>query len=74
MTQIVTATFDKGVLRPDVPLQLTPGDRVCLTIERLDVVLQDQAAAWDEFEKLCEEVPIDSGGERLTRDQLHERR
>jgi predicted DNA-binding antitoxin AbrB/MazE fold protein len=73
MTQIVTATFEHGILRPDVPIHLMPGERVRLTVEPIVTDPQSHTAAWEEFERLCEEAPIHSGGERMTRDQLHER-
>jgi len=74
MTQVLTATFDNGILRPDEPLLLSPGERVRLILEPLNAAQRDHAVAWEEFEKLCEEAPIHSGGERMTRDELHERR
>lgn len=72
MTQIITATFEHGVLRPDVPIALAPGERVRLTVEPIVSNEQSHAEAWDEFERLCEEAPIHSGGKKLTRDELHE--
>ena len=74
MTQIVTATFDQGVLRPDAPIQLAAGARVRLIVEPINSQSVNPGEALDELDRLCEEVPIDSGGEKLTRDQLHERR
>jgi predicted DNA-binding antitoxin AbrB/MazE fold protein len=76
MTQIVNATFDQGVLRPETPVRLSPGERVRIVIESLSGERQESSheEAWEEFDKLCDEAPIHSGGEHLTRDQLHERR
>jgi predicted DNA-binding antitoxin AbrB/MazE fold protein len=73
MSQIITATFENGVLKPDQPLSLPPGTRVRVVVESLEAQAERQRA-WEELERLCEEFPIDTGGERLTRDQLHERR
>lgn len=109
MTQIITATFENGVLKPEGELDLAPGTKVQLTVtavheprltrdelhyrptiyaerERLrDEARQRIQREWDaafeqrqktlaEWDRLCREHPIDSHGERLTRDQLHERR
>lgn len=74
MTQVVIATFDQGVLRPDAPIQLAPGARVRLIVEPINSQSVNPGEAIDELDRLCEEIPIDSGGEKLTRDQLHERR
>jgi predicted DNA-binding antitoxin AbrB/MazE fold protein len=72
MTEIITATFENGVLRPDTSLNLPSGAKVQLTVtacKQADEVVDDL----DELDRLCEQNPIDSGGVRLTRDQLHER-
>jgi predicted DNA-binding antitoxin AbrB/MazE fold protein len=73
MSQIVTATFQDGVLKPERELALTPGTRVRLIIEAWDEVLAGAQAASDELDQLCDEFPIDSRSKRLTRDELHER-
>ncbi len=75
MAQVITATFVDGVLKPDKDLGLPPSTRVRLTVE----LLQDEETvrrqkAWEEVEKIWKTTTINSGGERLTRDQLHERR
>ncbi len=74
MNQIITAIFKEGVLNPDVPLALPAPTRVRLTVELLDSSPETVQQAWEKFEQLCEEVSFDSGGIRMTRDQLHERR
>jgi predicted DNA-binding antitoxin AbrB/MazE fold protein len=73
MNQTITAVFENGVFTPETSLDLAAGCRVRLTIEPLDTVSSALPDAWEELERLCEDSPIDSGGERLTRDQLHER-
>jgi predicted DNA-binding antitoxin AbrB/MazE fold protein len=74
MQNVITATYQDGLLKPDQPLDLPARARVRLIVE----VVEDPAPAcdqaWQEFEDLCDESPLDSGGVRLTRDQLHERR
>jgi predicted DNA-binding antitoxin AbrB/MazE fold protein len=71
MSQIITATFADGVLKPHGTLDLKSGTQVrLLIIEKGDV----DGDALNELDRLCEEEPIDSGGARMTREQLHERR
>jgi hypothetical protein len=43
-------------------------------LEPLERTSQEVEEAWEELEQLCNEFPVDSGGERLSRDQPHERR
>ncbi len=73
VSQVVLATFDKGVLIPDAPLPLPAQARVRLTVEQLNGAEEGADLAWDALERLWDEATIDSGGVRPTRDQLHER-
>ena len=73
MSQIVAATFENGVFRPHEHLPLAPGTTVRLIVDRLDDLQTPAQQACAELDSLCGELPIDSGGIRLTRDQLHER-
>jgi predicted DNA-binding antitoxin AbrB/MazE fold protein len=74
MSQLITATFEDGVLKPDEELALPPGARVRLLVESLDASPDAKDLAWQELEQLWDEASVDSGGIRFTRDQLHERR
>jgi predicted DNA-binding antitoxin AbrB/MazE fold protein len=74
MSQVITATYADGMLKPDVQPNLAPGMRVRLIVEPLEYAPEAIQQAWEELERLCAEFPLDSGGMRLTRDQLHERR
>jgi predicted DNA-binding antitoxin AbrB/MazE fold protein len=74
MSQSITATFEDGVLKPDQPLRLPAHARVRLTVDSLEQEPVGSEDAWAELEELWKEATVDSGGERLTRDQLHERR
>ena len=73
MSQIVAATFENGVFKPHDDLRLAPGTTVRLIVDRLEDIQAPAPQACAELDSLCGELPIDSGGIRLTRDQLHER-
>lgn len=76
MIQVIGATFEDGVFKPDENLSLLPHTRVRLLVEPLE----DESnqirgqTAWETLQRLWQESTIDSQGERLTREQLHERR
>lgn len=75
MTTQVTATVVGGMLKPDQALPLAEQSRVRLTIEPLEDWSAEKArAAWESLQARLQEHPIDSGGVRYTRDELHERR
>jgi len=74
MAQVIFATVENGVLKPDREIGLSPGTKVRITLEPCDQVFADARRACDELDALCDEFPVDSQGLRLTRDQLHERR
>jgi predicted DNA-binding antitoxin AbrB/MazE fold protein len=74
MGQLFNATVENGVLRPDRDLGLSSGIKVRVTIQPRDDAVAQAKLACDELDQLCDQLPIDSRGERLTRDQLQERR
>jgi predicted DNA-binding antitoxin AbrB/MazE fold protein len=74
MSQFTTAVFEDGVLKPDGDLDLAPGTKVQIVVTPVTEADTDPADPLDELDRLCAEHPVDSGGLRLTRDQLHERR
>ena len=73
MSPIINATVENGALKPDRDLGLASGSRVRVTVEQYDDAIAQANSACDELDRLCDENPIDSQGNRLTRDQLHER-
>jgi predicted DNA-binding antitoxin AbrB/MazE fold protein len=73
MSQIVTATFEDGILKPDGPIHLPANTRVRVTIDSLDET-QQSPEAWKELERLWNQIAFVPEGDLLTRDQLHERR
>ena len=74
MTELITATFVDGMLKPDEELGLAAGTKVRLFLDLPDDTLERRQAACAELDRLCDEFPIESHGQRLTRDQLQERR
>jgi predicted DNA-binding antitoxin AbrB/MazE fold protein len=76
MIQVISATFEDGVLKPNEPLKLPPHTRVRLAVEPLeaDEEVARRQRAWETVELLWQRSTIDSQGERLSRAQLHERR
>ena len=73
MSQVIFATVENGLLRPDREMGFSPGTKVRLTIEPCDDSAAQAEAACDALDELCDELPIDSHGDRLTRDQLYDR-
>ena len=75
MNTQVEATFTNGVLKPDQPLPLADQTRVRLTIEPIEEWSREKAmAAWEAILQRLKEHPLHFGGQRFTRDELHERR
>ena len=74
MSQIIFATVENGLLKPDREIGLSSGTKVRLTLEPCAESLAQATQACDELDDLCEKLPIESRAPRLTRDQLHERR
>jgi predicted DNA-binding antitoxin AbrB/MazE fold protein len=74
MVQIVAATFEDGVFKPDQPPALSDSARVRLVVETIDVQEATQRdESWAILQRLWNSSDFNSGGDRLTRDQLHER-
>ena len=72
MTTQVEATLTNGVLKPDQPLPLPDQSRVRLTIEPIEARLTPPHA-WEQLKAWIHEHPLHGLGQRLTRDELHER-
>jgi predicted DNA-binding antitoxin AbrB/MazE fold protein len=73
--QTVIATFEDGVLKPAQPLSLPEHAQVCVTIEVLaaDEQTKQNQETLAALQSLWQSSNVYST-ERLTRDQLHERR
>jgi len=75
MVQIVAATFKDGVFKPDERPALSDSARVRLVVETIDgdESSQRREESWTALQRLWSNSNFNSGGQRLTRDQLHER-
>jgi len=73
MSQIIFATVEDGVLKPDGKLAFSSGTKVRLTVQLCDEAVAQAEQACEQLDHLCDEFPLDSGGSKLTRDELHER-
>jgi predicted DNA-binding antitoxin AbrB/MazE fold protein len=74
MVQVVAATFKDGVFKPDQRPTLSDSARVRLVVETIDGdEALHQQQSWAELERLWNASAFNSGGNRLNREQLHER-
>jgi predicted DNA-binding antitoxin AbrB/MazE fold protein len=75
MVQIVQATFKDGVFKPDERPVLSESARVRLVVEPIDNGDESarRDASWATLQCLWGSSTFDSGGDRLSREQLHER-
>jgi len=75
MVQVVAATFKDGVFKPDQRPALADSSRVRLVVETIE---GDESArreqAWAALQGIWSSSSFSSGGDRLNREQLHERR
>jgi predicted DNA-binding antitoxin AbrB/MazE fold protein len=75
MTDIIDATFEGGVFKPDRQPAITDPSRVRLHV---DCVGDDEKSttqqAWARLERLWQNSSFNSHGDRLSRADLHERR
>ena len=74
MVQVVAATFKDGVFKPDEHPALLESTRVRLVVETIngdDLARRDES--WATLQQLWNTSDFDSRGNRLNREQLHER-
>ena len=76
MTTQVTATLIGGMFRPDETIALPDQTRVRLTVEPIQETPPKTTGqeAWQAILERLKERPLHFGGQRFTRDELHERR
>jgi predicted DNA-binding antitoxin AbrB/MazE fold protein len=75
MVQVLSATFQDGVFKPDERPALRNSSRVRLLVEPLngdDLAKRDES--WAILQRLWDTSTFNSRGDRVTREQLHERR
>jgi hypothetical protein len=74
MVQILAATFKDGVFKPDLRPALSDSARVRLVVQPMDGdVPVRQHESWAALQRLWSTSSLNSGGDRLNRDQLHKR-
>ena len=76
MTTYVSATVIDGMLKPDETIALPDQTRVRLIVEPIEETPRKSTAqeAWAAIQERLKQRPLHFGGERYTRDELHERR
>ncbi len=75
MVKIFAATFKDGVFKPDRRPALSDSARVRLVVETMEDDESSRAdESWAALQQLWSTSNFNSDGDRLTRDQLHERR
>jgi hypothetical protein len=74
MIETTTGTVINGMIQLDKPLSLPDQTPVAVTVESIGGVHADSVQAWQSIQKRLQERPINSGGLKFTRDELHERR
>ncbi len=74
MVHVMAATFKDGVFKPDQQPALSDSARVRLVVETID---GDDSArrdeSWATLQRLWDTSTLNSNGDRLTRQQLHDR-
>ena len=75
MVEVIQATFENGVFKPDTPPSLSDSTRVRLFVETVESNDETRRAeAWTSLQELWQQSRFDSQGDRLSREQLHARR
>lgn len=75
MVQVLAATFEDGVFKPDERPALADSVRVRLVVEPINGdELAQRDESWAVLQRLWKTCTLNSLGDRLTREQLHERR
>ena len=73
--QEIPFVYENGVLKPEGPVDFPEGTRGIAHIRELPVAPDDKARrrAIDAIRRIGESGVFNSGGRKLTRDQMHER-
>ena len=70
----ISVTYTGGVLKPDERLDLPEGSRLRAVIRSESPDPAAAAKAMDTIRRISESGVFRSGGRKLTRDEMHERR
>ena len=62
MSQVITAVFEDGVLKPEKHLDLPARTRVRITVELLEHPNGSIEWAWGELEQLWDDEPVEAAG------------
>ena len=60
MSQVITAVFEDGVLKPEKHLNLPARTRVRITVEPLEYPNGSIEWAWGELEQLWDDEPVEA--------------
>lgn len=71
---LATGTLIDGILRLDERVDIPNNSRVSLQIEVIAEARILSADAWEKLKQRIKQSQIHSGGQRFSRDELHERR
>jgi len=69
MSQVITAVFEDGVLKPEKHLNLPARTRVRITVELLEYPNGSIEWAWGELEQLWDDEPVEAAGPAESIDQ-----
>ncbi len=73
MSITADAVYENGVLRLRQPLPFAECEHVRVTVESTTPSRESLRRGLTALRQLCDAHPIHSGGQRFTRDELHER-
>jgi predicted DNA-binding antitoxin AbrB/MazE fold protein len=75
MIDVIQATYEGGVFKPDRPPALAESSRVRLVVESVGGASETsrRQQAWADLQQLWRTSTFNSQGDRLSRDELHAR-
>jgi predicted DNA-binding antitoxin AbrB/MazE fold protein len=75
MSHFIDATYQDGVFKPDRQPALPERTRVRLVVEAVGDTAEasNRQQSWDDLQQLWRTSQFNSQGDRLSRDELHER-
>ena len=73
MKSEITGTIVGGALQLDERIDLPDNSRVRVAVEPLEEWRAKFQTGLEAWRRVCQQRPVNSGGRRFTRDELHER-